>query len=287
MLLKESKIKVLENFYGLDYIFFGRPVSEISTCCPLVKEEYLSIKGALMSVFVEMLKLMEHSPDEDTNRLTSKELMAEARAAAQLSRNEAERVVSSEKSRNDIKVSVREAMVGDSDVDVSMVVESKIREKAFSLAVDHLLIGGVVSESINLEDLDSWEGEIIEDSYKILRDNLVEAAHDILYNDDVLGEDEDFFDEDADALEEDTDFFEGLKQRIMEDEKKKVTEGRFKDVWGSLKKEREIKKSGMTAVQKKQAWVSHMVNLCKRDAKRGNWPPVKLQSCIQKVRAKS
>lgn len=215
MLLKESKIKVLENFYGLDYIFFGRPVSEISTCCPLVKEEYLSIKGALMSVFLEMLRLMEHAPDEDSNRVTSKELMAEARAAAQLSRNEAERVVSSEKSREDIKVTVRESMVGAGNIDIGALVESKIREKAFALAVDHLLIGGVVTEAVALEDMDSWEGEIIEDSYKILRDNLVEAAHDIIYNDDILGEDEDFLDEDYDEIEEDTDFYESLKQRIM------------------------------------------------------------------------
>jgi len=216
MLLKESKIKVLENFYGLDYIFFGRPVSEMSTCCPLVKEEYLSIKGALMSVFVEMLKLMEHEPEQDSKRLTSKELMAEAKAAAQLSRNEAERVVSTDKSREDIKVSVRESMASDSGIDVSLLVESKIREKAFSLAVDHLLLGGVVNEALALEDMESWEGEIIEDSYKILRDNLVEAAHDIIYNDDVLEEEEDFFEEDEDQLEEDKDFYESLKQRIME-----------------------------------------------------------------------
>ena len=216
MLLKESKIKVLENFYALDYIFFGRPVSEVSTCCPLVQEEYLSIKGALMSVFVEMLRLMEPAPDEDSNRTTSTELMAEARASAQLSRNEAERVVSSEKARNDIKVTVRESMASDEDVDIAGLVESKIREKAFSLAVDHLLIGGAITEAINLEDLDSWEGEIVEDSYKILRDNLVEAAHDIIYNDDVLAEDEDFFEEDEDMLEEDSDFFDALKKRILE-----------------------------------------------------------------------
>jgi len=224
MLLKESKIKVLENFYGLDYIFFGRPVSEVSTCCPLVKEEYLSIKGALMSVFVEMIRLMDHSPSEDSNRMSSKELMAEARAAAQLSRNEAERVVSSDKSREAIKVTVRESMSSDSNVDIASLVESTIRAKAFQLAVDHLLIGGVVTEAVALEDMDSWEGEIIEDSYKILRDNLVEAAHDIIYNDDILDEDADFFEEDEDMLEEDADFFEGLKQRIMEDSKKKVTE---------------------------------------------------------------
>ena len=221
MLLKESKIKVLENFYALDYIFFGRPVSEVSSCCPLVKEEYLSIKGALMSVFLEMLRLMEHAPDENANRLTSTELMAEARAAAQLSRNEAERIVSSEKSRDDIKISVRESMVGAKDVDISDLVESKNREKAFSLAVDHLLIGGTINEAAAADQMSSWEGEIIEDSYKILRDNLVEAAHDIIYDDDVLAEEEDFFEEDEDMIEEDADFFEGLKAKIMEDSKKK------------------------------------------------------------------
>ncbi len=220
MLLKESKIKVLENFYALDYIFFGRPVAEVSACCPLIKEEYLSIKGALLSVFVEMLRLMEHAPDEDSNRVTSKELMAEAKAVAQLARNEAERIVTSERARDDIKTAVRESMQGDENVDIATVVESQIRQKAFSLAVDHLLIGGVVTESAALDELDSWQGEIIEDSYKVLRDNLVEAAHDIIYDDDVLGEDQDFLDEDAEELEEDVDFFESLKQKIMEDSKK-------------------------------------------------------------------
>ena len=217
MLLKESKIKVLENFYALDYIFFGRPVNEVSTCCPLVKEEYLSIKGALLSVFVEMLKLIEHAPDESSNRLTSKELMAEARASAQLSRNEAERIVSSDRSRDNIKVSVKEAMSGDNNVDIATLVEAKIREKAFSLAVDHLLVGGSIAEAAALEELDSWEGEIVEDSYKILRDNLVEAAHDIIYNDDILAEEEDFFEEDEDMLEEDANFFDALREKILEE----------------------------------------------------------------------
>jgi len=46
MLSTESKIRVLENFYALDYVFFGKPVQEVEFCCPLVKEEYLSVKGA-------------------------------------------------------------------------------------------------------------------------------------------------------------------------------------------------------------------------------------------------
>ena len=51
MLSKESKIKILENFYGLDYVFFGKPVKEIQTCCAALVEDYVSVKGALMSVF--------------------------------------------------------------------------------------------------------------------------------------------------------------------------------------------------------------------------------------------
>ena len=234
MLLKETKIRVLENFYALDYIFFGTPVSEIEVCCPLVKEEYLSIKGALMSVYLEMLKLMEHAPEESVEKVTSKDMMMDAQYSAQIARNEAEALVVTDKSREVIKQTITEAIHSDDDVDIPALVEQKIREKAFSIAVDNLLIGRSIYEAENLDDMDSWEGQIIEDSYKILRDNLVEAAHQILYDDvDVLAE-EDEADEEAEendeepeeaeeADEEETetaegvDFFDALKKQLIED----------------------------------------------------------------------
>ena len=58
-----------------------------------------------------------------------------------------------------------------------------IREKAFSLAVDNLLIARVLSESLNMKALNTFEGRIVEDSYKVLRDNLCETANLILDND--------------------------------------------------------------------------------------------------------
>ena len=234
MLLKESKIRVLENFYGLDYVFFGKPISEIETCCPLVKEEYLSIKGALMSVYLEMLKLVEHDPGQSAEKVSSREMMVDAKYAATVARNEAEELVTTEKSRNNIKTSIRETLNGDDEIDVTALVEQKIREKAFALAIDNLLIGRAVTEALSLENLDSWEGEIIEDSYKILRDNLVEAAHQILYDDvDLLGEDEaeevesDENEEDEDEeedeekeeeTEEGLDFFDSLKLQLTEND---------------------------------------------------------------------
>ncbi len=202
MLSKESKIRVLENFYALDYVFFGKNVGRVENCCPLVKEEYLSIKGALLSVFVEMLKLVNHTPEIIDEKVNSEVLLQGARASAKTARKNAQRIVSTNKSRANIKESLKKMIKEDKDLDISAVIESQIRQKAFSLAVDNLLLARVVSESKDFDQLNDWEGTIIEDSYKILRDNLIESAYELLYEDD-----------DKDVPEEEE-----------EDEKKKVAE---------------------------------------------------------------
>ena len=194
MLLKESKIRVLENFYALDYVFFGKSVSEAKSCCPLLKEEYLSIKGALLSVFVEMLKLVDHAPKAIKEQVNSKVLMQSARNTARIARENAQRIVSTPKARAAIKEELKVQIKEDKTLDISEAIEGKIRQKAFSLAVDNLLLARVVGESKSFDKLNDWEGTIIEDSYKILRDNLIESAYDILYSDGdgVLTEDEEW-----------------------------------------------------------------------------------------------
>jgi hypothetical protein len=183
MLSKESKIRVLENFYGLDYVFFGKPLKEVDSCCPLIKEDYLSVKGALLSVFVEMLKLIEHSPKPLEEQVQTPQLLWIAREAAKSSREAAQRVVTTEKARQDIKMQLRETVEKGQQVDIPKLVETAIREKAFSLAVDNLLVARVLSESQNVNALNTFEGRIVEDSYKVLRDNLCETANLILDTD--------------------------------------------------------------------------------------------------------
>lgn len=190
MLSKESKIRVLENFYALDYVFFGKPAGQVESCCPLLKEEYLSIKGALLSVFVEMLKLVGHNPNQLEEQVRSKDLMKFARNSAKIARENAQRIVSTDKSRANIKETLKGMIKEDKTLDISATIESQIRTKAFGLAVDNLLLARVVSESSGFDKLNEWEGTIVEDSYKILRDNLIESAYEILYTEsDVLDED--------------------------------------------------------------------------------------------------
>ena len=183
MLSKESKIRVLENFYALDYVLFGKPLSEALNCCPIIKEEYLSVKGALLSVVIEMLKLVNHSPVAITEKIDSEAIIVLAKESAKIARENSQKIVKSAKSRMNIKSSLREELEKDNTIDVSIVVEEKIREKAFSLAVDNLIVARIISESDNYNSLNEWSGKIIEDSYKILRDSLVESAISILYYD--------------------------------------------------------------------------------------------------------
>ena len=180
MLSKESKIRVLENFYGIDYVFFGKPVGKVKNCCPVVKEEYVSIKGALMSVFVEMLRLMEHSPQKLEEKVDSKALNEMAKQSAKNSRFASQKIVTTEAARKDIKNELKETLSENKNADVTKVVETKIREKAFRLAVDNLLVARALTEAKNLAAMNEWTGKIVEDSYKILRDNLCETAMMIL-----------------------------------------------------------------------------------------------------------
>lgn len=176
MLSKESKLRVLENFYGIDYAIFGKPLDKVTTCCPVLKEEYISVKGALLSVFVEMLKLIEHSPEKITEKVDTTQLKKLAKESAKGSRNAAKQVVTTEQARADIKNELKEAMEKDSSVDASKLVESKIKEKAYRLAIDNMLVARALQESKQIANLNEWTGKIIEDSYKILRDNLCELA---------------------------------------------------------------------------------------------------------------
>ena len=185
MLTKESKIRVLENFYGIDYILFGKSVKDVVNCCPIIKEEYVQVKGALLSVYIEMLKLMGHKPAAISEKVGTDKLMVMAKESAKNSRYAAKKIVTTEKARVDIKNELKEALQENKNLDPSKVVESKIREKAFRLAIDNMLVARSLTESKNVKMMNEWEGQIIEDSYKILRDNLCEIAMMILDDDEL------------------------------------------------------------------------------------------------------
>jgi hypothetical protein len=181
-LSKESKMQVLENFYGLDYVFFNKPLKELDYCCPALAEEYVNLKGALMSVFVEMLKLMEHQPEVIEETVTVKQIRENASESADRSRFAASKLMQTEAARSSIKDSLIESMAIESEdeIDPNVFIEFQIRSKSYALAVDNLMLAKPLSESANVKAMLGFEGKLLEDSYKILRDGLCECAQIIL-----------------------------------------------------------------------------------------------------------
>jgi hypothetical protein len=130
-----------------------------------------------------MLKLVEHTPAITEGQIRTPDLLVMAKESARSAREASRKVVTTEKARNDIKAELRQSIEEGESVDIATLVEETIREKAFRLAVDNLLVARILSESENMNALNEFEGKIVEDSYKILRDNLCETASLILDSD--------------------------------------------------------------------------------------------------------
>jgi len=181
MLTNASKYRVLETFYALDYVFFGKPLTKVESCCPLITEEYLALKGSLMSVYIEMLKLVEHTPKTlSENMARQKNFKQRIIKTAKIARENVKVLLNTKSAKKMIRESAKKEWANDQKKSINDIVINKIHEKAFSLAVDNMLLGRIVKESKNFNKLNSWEGKIIEDSYKLLRDTLVESAIQIL-----------------------------------------------------------------------------------------------------------
>lgn len=175
MLQKNSKIRILENFHALDYTLFGKPVNEVEVCCPFLKEEYLTTKGALLSVVIEMYEIIGHTP-KLSKKVNSKTLHEMAKQSAKLARANSKVLVASKAGRNSIKRVITESLKNDSKQDLNKLVQTEIRKKAFSLAIDNLLLGKVVQESKNFKALTTWKGKVLEEAYTKIRESLIESV---------------------------------------------------------------------------------------------------------------
>ncbi len=180
-LTKNSRIRILEHFYAIDYALLGKNVSKCKKCNSELTEEYLSTKGALMSTMIEMFELVKHSPKKMIQeKINSKKLLLMARESAQIARENCKKLVASKKGRESVKTELREILSNPKNkgkkINLENVVNRKIKQKAFRLALDNLLIARTITESKEYKNLNSWSGKIIEDAYKILRDNLVDIS---------------------------------------------------------------------------------------------------------------
>jgi len=181
MLNKESKIRILESFVALDYLFFGKPIHEMKIQKDLM-QQYFELKGSLCSSLIEMYSFIKHTPKPIEKVLNESDIKQFAVKTAITARKNVRQLLTCDEGKNNVINTVFESikLSEGENISVDEVVNFSIQEKAFQLGLDNMLIARALNESDNANELESVTGTLLEDTYKILRNSLIETALEIL-----------------------------------------------------------------------------------------------------------
>ncbi len=175
MLKNSSKKRILENFKALDYIFFGKPIDEVETCCPFLKEDYLSTKGMLFSIVIEMYDFINHNPEDvDINEIS--DLVESSKISAKIAIENTKKILNTKNGKKSLTEEVSRSLKNDEKQDLNDVIQEEIKRKAFSVAIDNIIIAKAIRETKDYKNLNSWKGGVLEEAYKTIRDNLIETS---------------------------------------------------------------------------------------------------------------
>jgi len=178
---KEIKLNLMEFFLSLDQIFFHKHLSKVKinedchVCRDTMITDYETSKAAILSSLLEISNLIKYSPKKINSKVDKKSLNESIKRRSKKALYEAKILLSDKRTKYDIKSKfTRNLQEG-----IKVNSENLIRKRALSFAVDSLLIKNILEESLIPDNLNTWTGKIIEDSYKILRNSLIESGMNI------------------------------------------------------------------------------------------------------------
>jgi len=183
MLSPGSKAKILENFFGLDFAIFKKPLDKVEVCCPILKEEYTISKGALLSIMIEMFNYLEHNSElrDDINISGLKKIALES---AKISRKNASSIILSESSKKQMAEDIMKIITESSEEEKlshEAVAESVMKKRLITRIIDDLVLMRPLTEcSKGKGGLRTGRGKELLETYTLLRDNLVKSVLEIL-----------------------------------------------------------------------------------------------------------
>ena len=153
--------KLLENWFALDYILFGDKAPNALSEHRL--REYYITKNALVENTKEIYKATKSLAYPDANNL--KELYLEGVAVAKECSDEAVKIMNLYENEiaSDMSINLTESESWDRPEKVA------ISRKLLEFAIDYLVYAGTEFETLN----ESWDGKILVESHKQLRDTLI------------------------------------------------------------------------------------------------------------------
>ena len=174
------KIRIMENFVSIDYICFGDLLKQVHNKTDRNIKEYMELKGALCSILSELYNFTGFNPGMPKVKFNSTMLYEQAKSNAVIARKNSKLILESAGSKKHLQLKVGENIEQFPENDTNDTVDFTIHEKAIQIALDNLLIARSLTENDVIEKMQSFEGVMFEDAYKIIRDSLVEKAIEII-----------------------------------------------------------------------------------------------------------
>lgn len=167
---KSTKSEVLKHWFGIDSILLGGPAKEV------LKEEnfeqYLSTKGALLSNLYEIYQKIGYE-SEDTYG-TVKEMADASSELAKSSKERANKILENASVGKLVRDEIKE--MGDVEgLTGQQVARYVVLKRRNAIALDSMLLENIV-EGESKKELADWQGRVLIDAHKTLRDSLIDIS---------------------------------------------------------------------------------------------------------------
>jgi len=178
MLNKNSKIRVLEFYNTIDKIFFGKNITKVKSCCPLIKEDYLNLKGALLSIAIEMMKLVDYNPKIKKIPVTESDIEKSSMELAKITRKNTLKIM--REGIPYLKERAKKLIYENKKIGLNDAVKRVTETSMYQIALDNLIIENIIKDGKKYRKINTVDGKIIEGAYKIVRNEIVERIKDIM-----------------------------------------------------------------------------------------------------------
>jgi len=167
---KSTKSEVLKHWFGIDKVLFDNPAK--NSLSEEALSQYFSTKGALLSNLFEIYKKVGYTPDAAFK--TVAEMAEHANSLAIESKEKANTILGESSVLKLVKEEIKElgTIEGLTEGQVAKYVVLKRRN---ATALDSMLFEGFASLNIK-ETLNDWEGKVLIDAHKTLRDSLIDIS---------------------------------------------------------------------------------------------------------------
>jgi len=164
------KSEVLKHWFGIDTVLFGNKATD-----SLSEENisnYLTTKGSLLSNLFEIYKKIKFEPGTKFN--TVADMIKESFDLAENSKARAKELLESESVTKMVREEIKDIGSVESLTERE-VARYVIQKRRNAVAIDSMMLESALSEE-QKELLTDWQGKVLVDAHKTLRDNLIEIS---------------------------------------------------------------------------------------------------------------